>query len=139
MANEAVVLSQLTIQKNSLQYASRPPSFRVDVTGQFGPTPGALAVPVTGLNVDLSELTTPGLCRITNLETSGGNYVMVGKYDGASFHPLMEVGPGESYVIKLYRYLSAEWVGTGTPADVNTLRLMADTDTVNVLVEAFEK
>lgn len=139
MSNEATVSSGLVINKNSLQYQSRPASHRVDVTGTKGPTPGALAVAVTGVNVDLSQLTTPGLCRITNLESSGGNYVMVGKYDGTSFHPLMEVGPGESYVIKLYRYLSAEWVGTGTPADVNTMRLMADTAAVNVLVEAFEK
>jgi hypothetical protein len=137
VANEATVTAGLQIAKGNLSYVSRPNQFRADVDGIGGPTPGQINVPVTGIDVDLSVLSTPGLCRIINLDST--NYVFGGIYDGASFFPLFEVLPGECYVFRLYRHLGDEFVGTGTPADVNTLRIMADTAECKVSVEAFEK
>lgn len=144
MADEARITSSLGIRKasgdGSLQYQSLPQSFTADVTGNMGPTPGALTVPTTGVTVDLSELTYPGLCRVMNLEDADATtYVVMGTHDGTSFHPLMELLPGESYVFRLYRYLGAEFVGTGTNTDANTLRLMSVGGVSNVVVEAFER
>ena len=47
------------------------------VTGRKGPTPGAIAVTPLGVNVDLSQLTVPGLCVIKNLAAAGtSDYVL---------------------------------------------------------------
>lgn len=141
MANEWVVTAGLSLQvadgSGNRQYRSAPSQFLSDLEDMRGPTPGHLLVAVTGTDVSLTQLATPGFCRIQNLDTT--NYVTVGIYDGASYFPLMEVGPEEFYVVKLYRFLGSEFVGTGTPADVNTLRLMANTAACKVLVEAFNR
>ena len=136
MANEATVRSSLQIKVGNLTYQSQPTAFLADVSSANGPTPGVVAATTTGVNVSLSALTTPGLCRVMNLDST--NYVILGVYDGASFFPLMELLPGESYVFRLYRNFGDEFVGTGTPSDVNTLRVMGVGGTCNVLVEAFE-
>lgn len=137
MANEITVNCGLNIKNGSLDYAARPNSFRADMSTIGGPTPGTIAVPVTGVQIDLSGLSTPGICRIQNLDTT--NYVTVGIYDGVSYFPLMELLAGESFIIRLYRHLGDEFVGTGTPSDVNQLYAMADTAECKLLVEAFEK
>lgn len=137
MANEATVGSSLQIKVGSLDYQARPTAFKADVSTGRGPTPGVLLVATTGTNVSFAQLSYPGLCRIQNLDST--NYVILGIYDGASFHPLLELLPGETYVVRLYRYLGSEFVGTGTNADVNNLRLMAIGAACRVLVEAFEK
>lgn len=138
MANEANIRTSLQIRKGNVVYQSQPTGFAADITGTAkGPTPGAISVAVTGTNVDLSQLTTPGLCRIQNLDET--NYITVGIYDGVSFFPLMELLPDESFVIRLFRFIGDEYVGTGTPADVNYLRIKADTAACVALVEAFEK
>lgn len=143
MANEATVNSLLQITKGNLQYASRPTAFRVDVENVGGPTPGAILVTPTGVDVDLSVLISPGLCRIANYDTT--NYLEYGIWDPDNdrFFPLGEVGPGETYVIKLSRNLSSEFgtgVGTGTVGEaVNSLRLRSYNDDVIALVEAFDR
>lgn len=148
MSSEATVRVSLTIIKTSaegsiplLDYSSRPAAFNVDVTGTKGPTPGAFSVDTLGVDCDLSELTTPGLCRIMNQDET--NYVEFGIFDPQTnvFYPLGEVGPGESYVLKLSRNILEEYsgTGTGTTGPTNTLRFKANTAEVNVLVEAFEK
>lgn len=141
MANEATVTASLQINKGNLQYHSRPTTWRADVTGSKGPTPGAVTVPVTGVAIDFSELTTPGLCRVANTEGTGGNYVTYGIHDGSLFHPLGELLPGESFPLRLSRDLGEEHsdVGTGTTGTVNQLYFKANGGPVNVLVEAFEK
>lgn len=142
MASEATIRTSLQIRKGNLTYQSQPTAFIADVAGTKGPVPGAISVSVPGIDVDLSELTTPGLCRIQNLDST--NYVTYGKYDTDSnrFHPLGEILPGETYVLRLSRYLNDEFIGTGTgtPAGSNSrLHLKADTASCNVLIEAFEK
>lgn len=133
MANEALINSSMFIKKGNLEYQSRPTSFKATVTGTNGPVPGAQTVPTTGLNISFTGLTTPGLCRIRNLDSA--NYVTYGIYDGAFFLPLGEVLAGEAYVIRLSRILGSESPGTGTG---NSLRLVADTAACKVQVEAFE-
>jgi len=133
MSNEARVNTQLQITKGNLQYRSSPTAFLGDVTGAVGPTPGAIEVPITGVDVDFSVLTTPGYCRIYNFDDT--NFIIWGAHDGTDFYPLGEVRPGESYVLRLYRYLGGLGTGTGTTVK---LHLMADTATCYVAVEAFE-
>ena len=145
MAGEARVHSTLTIRKQSgsvvvMDYRHAGGVFTADVDGTFGPTPGAFQVSTSGTDVDLSKLTTPGLCRITNLDST--NYVSFGTYDPDTdvYAPVGEVLPGESYVIRLSRFLARELTGTGTlPGSNASLRFVAQNSPVNVLVEAFEK
>lgn len=142
MANEAEIRSSLQIAKDNLEYRGQPTVFNANVTGTKGPTPGAITVSTAGTDVDLSGLTTPGLCRIQNLEADSGNFVAYGIWDpeGGKFYPLGELLPGESYVLRLSRVIEEEY-GTGggtTGASTNRLRFKADTAALVVLVEAFE-
>jgi hypothetical protein len=139
MANEATIISQLQVVKGNRQYTSLPNTFRATVTGSGGPTPGDVEIAVEGTDIDFSAITTPGLCRMLNTDST--NFVTYGIWDGVSFYPLGEILPGETYVLRLSRNLGEEYgVGTGTSgAAINTLRFKADTDPVRVTVEAFEK
>lgn len=139
MANEIRVTCSLQIKKGNINYQSRPTAFTADMQGDVGPAVGTILVPLAGVNVDLSQLGTPGLCRIQNLDTT--NYVVIGIYDGSIFFPMLELLPGESYPLRLYREIGTEFTGTGTgtPADVNNLRIKAFGGPCLVLVEAFEK
>jgi hypothetical protein len=140
MANEATVQSSMRIAKGEIDYSSRPTSFQADVSGAKGPVPGAFSAAITGTNLDLSQLTTPALCRIQNLDST--NFVEFGAYDPDTekFYPIGELLPGESYVLRISRNLGWEYgTGTGTTgAENNVIRFKADTAAVNVLVEAFE-
>ena len=139
MADEAQIRSSLQITKGKLEYRSNPTAFTADVSVADGPTPGTIAVSTAGVDVDLSQLSTPGFCRVMNLDST--NFVSLGIWDGATFYPLLELLPGESFVMRIARDLGEEYgVGTGTTgAAVNTMRLKANTDSCNVTVEAFEK
>lgn len=147
MANEARVTSNLSIlklrssdNKVLLQYNGQPSAFQADVSGTKGPTPGAITVALAGTDVDLSELTQPGLCRISNQDDT--NFVEYGIREPGTntFYPLGELLPGESYVLRLSRNIQEEYqgTGTGTSTATNFLHFKANTAPVNVLVEAFE-
>lgn len=140
MANEATLQISLQIKKNSLEYQCRPTSYKADVSGQKGPVPGAFTVTTYGTDLDLAELTTPGLCRIQNLDET--NYVEWGIYDPVTdaFYPLGEILATESYVIRFSRNVQEQYEGTGTGTTTPTkrVRFKANTANVNVLVEAFE-
>lgn len=148
MADEATVNATLTIQKQNddgtrilIDYDSRPASFTADVDGTKGPSPGSITVSTDGTDVDFSELTEPGLCRLMNQDDT--NFVEYGIREPATgtFYPLGEMLPGETYIIRLSRNLHEEYVGTGTgtSAPTNFFHIKADTAACNVLVEAFEK
>lgn len=145
MANEAQVRSQLTIQKRSgslslIDYRSGPATFVATVSGTKGPVPGAFRATEDGTDVDLSELDSPGLCRVMNLDAD--NPVTLGRWDNDAerFYPVMKLLPGESFVIRLADDVADEYsgTGTGTTAASTTLRVKAHNAACNVLVEAFE-
>lgn len=146
MANEANLTCSLSIQKQDgsgrllIDYNGRPSNFRADVTGTKGPCVGAIRVPTAGVDVNFSELTTPGLCRLHNQDAT--NFVEYGIREPATgfFYPLGEILPGESYILRLSRNLQEEYTntGTGTSAPTNFFHLKANTAACNVLVEAFE-
>ena len=140
MSNEAQIRSSLSIVSDNLTYRSQPTAYNADVAGSKGPVPGAIAVSTVGTDVDFSELTTPALCKIQNLDDT--NFVEYGIWDpeGSTFYPLGELLPGEFSVLRLSRNLQQEFgTGTGTTgADTNRLRFRADTATLQVSVEAFE-
>jgi hypothetical protein len=147
MSGEAQLQVSLQINKNDadgvVQYRSYPTQFTADVDGAMGPTPGAFLASIYGTDVDLSELTTPGLCRISNQDPA--NYVTFGTCDPETdkFYPLGEILPGEFYLLRLSRWLGQEYAGSGTGtgtsgAKTNTLRFVAHTAACVVLVEAFE-
>lgn len=141
MADEASVTWSLTVRKNNLSERDNG-SFRVDVTGQLGPLPGAMSVPLTGRIVDFSGfITEPGLCVIKNIgETYAFN---VGIYDPQTnvFYPLSEVGPGESYPLKLSRDLLEQYndTGTGTTGPENKLMIKGIGGEAQGYVGAFER
>ena len=148
MSNEARVTCSLNIVKRVdeitvLEHVTRPSAFLADVDGTKGPVPGAVTIPVGGKRIDLSELTTPGLYRIMNLDST--NYVEYGIRDPDTnrFYPWGELLPGETYVGRFSRNLQEEYTGTGTgttsASPGNHVFLKANTAPVNVLIEAFEK
>lgn len=143
MADEARISSGIAIRIVSsgttlLDYQSRPATFVADVSTPFGPTPGAMLVGTDGTDVDLSELTAPGLCWIHNMDPN--NYVTVGIRDPERtlFYPLIELLPGESYPLRLSRIFGEEYTSTGTTAATNKLHIMANTAPCTVRVDAFE-
>jgi len=141
MANEATIRQWMTVLVGDNQWSSpRPSSFQTDVASFKGPVPGVFTVTIAGIDVDLSELTIPGLCQITNLDST--NYVNVGIWDPETgvFYPLAEVRAGETWCLRLSRNLFGEYgTGPGTSgANTNTLRIKADTASCSVVVEAFE-
>ena len=161
MSNEITVTTSLYIRKTNstgqrslIEYRSGPSSFRADLDTDApkGPVPGALAVPTTGIDVDLSQLTTPGMCWLHHMGLAAGTDLTM-TYDQypveygikepatGFFYPLGELLPGESYVIRLSRNLEEEYTdtGTGTSTPTNTLHLKATGGTCVVRVDAFER
>jgi hypothetical protein len=142
MANEINVRASLQIKKGNLDFQSKPTVFKSDMTGLDGPTPGTITCAVApGTDVDLSELTTPGMCWMMNLDAT--NYVTVGIRDPESnlFYPFLELLPGEFTVFRLARNVEEEYAtGTGTVgANTNRIRIVANNAACNVAVFAFEK
>lgn len=145
MADEARVSCQLSIQKRSgtlliLDYSSRGGTFQADVVGELGPTPGAFRVPVDGVDIDLTDLTTPGLCFMRNLDDTNTVELGVFNTDQNEFYPLLAFLPCEGYVVRLNPNINREYAstGTGTTSEVNTFRLKAENAPCNFLVEAFD-
>lgn len=138
MASEVSIRSSLQIVSGNFRYQSQPTAFIGSVSVARGPTPGLVSISTTGESVSLSELITPGYCRIQNLDAT--NYVEWGILVSATFYPLGEILAGESYVFRFSRNLGeAETVpGTGTTGPVNTLYLRSNTASCDVVVEAFE-
>jgi hypothetical protein len=151
MADEARVSAVLQILKRAgnnvvvIDYQSRPGAFVADVDGTGGPSPGLVLVSPYGTNIDLSQLITPGFFRVYNQSSLWAVEYGVWDPENLLFHPLLEVGPGESYVGKFSRFLAEEFgtgTGTGTlEVETNKLRfraLSSDGSSVPVVIEAFE-
>ena len=121
MANEINLNFTLTIIKGNLEYRQTK-SWQADMAGKKGPVVGALTIPVAGTDIDLSELTTPSIAMLTNLDST--NFVEYGINSGG-FLALGEILPGESYPIRFSRNLGV-------------LHFKADTADVDTVIEIFE-
>lgn len=137
MANEAQVRGSVSIRKGNKVYVSPPNSFNATVSGYGGPSPGVILCSTSGTDVDLSEITTPGLTFIKNQDST--NYVDVGVWnpDQSEFYPLLRLLAGEGYPVRLSPQVNQEVSGTGsgTTGQSNTLRIKANTAACLVLVE----
>ena len=132
MANEITVTAGLRVNKGNLDYQSRPQVFTADLNTAEGPFVGALEISTSGTIIDLSEMSQPGVGRITNLDDT--NRVEFGIWDGTSvFYPWGEWLPGETWPFRLSRYLQ----GPGT-AGTWDLRGLAYGANVVALIEIFE-
>lgn len=160
MANEATVLNSLLIRGPTVQQVqTNPRSFNADVSKDGGPCPGEILASKLGTDVVLSQLTSPGLCWIMNLgvdalgnnlagtpgsQFTWANYVEVGLYDHTlnQFYPLMEILPGEFYLVRLSRFINQR-IGTGSGTsgggDVVNLRVKAIGAASKVIVQAYER
>lgn len=146
MADEITMNLSLNVRKGKLDYQSKPTAVRVNMDGASrGPTPAYITVNQYGSDVDLSQLDTPGICRIMNLSEDDDVWIEYGVWDPETgvFYPFGEALSGEFYILRLSRFLGSEQLGTGTgtggPA-TNTLRIKCyGAETCEVLVEAFEK
>lgn len=145
MANEAQVRAGLNVRIVSGSVVRtnyrNDATYQADVSAVGGPTPGSFLVDAYGVDVDFSQLTTPGLAWLHNQDAV--NYVEFGIYDPAddSFDPLGEILPGESFPFRFSRNLgeSYEGTGTGTSAATKRVRFRANGGSCWVLVDAFEK
>lgn len=147
MANEGRLTSQLTIQKRDsttgrylVNYRHGGGSFTFDFGGSGGPFVGSFLVSVSGTDVNLSQVTTPGMARFVNQDPT--NYVVWGPYDPDTdaFYPVGELLAGEEYCLRLHRFLNQERTGTGTLPGYNaSLRFMANTASCWVTVDVFDK
>lgn len=145
MPNEVTVRSSIQITSTELNWRSPfTEQFRADMTGRRAPSPGGLVVTPAGVDVDLSEISSPSLYEIANLDDpTTGNLITMGIWDGTEFYPLLEVLPGESYTGRLSRYLTTSigaGSGTGTyDTGTYTLRLKSDYENVNAYIGIFER
>jgi hypothetical protein len=143
MSDEARIRVSLEITNGNLNHRSYPTDYNADVSGQKGPTPGAIGVTIYGTVVDFSELTTPGFCRLSN--QSDTETVDYGMYDPETdkFYPLGEIPPGEFYLVRFSSLMGGEYpgagTGTGTSGPItNNFMIRSRTESCDVLVEAFE-
>ena len=155
MSDEIQVRASLQIRAGQLIFQSNPTGFNADMATAVpnGPTPGSLSVPLAGINVDLSQLTTPGMCFLYNVGTGdtdtddlGNSFVEYGMFDPTTavheFIPLGEILPGEGYVLRLSRFLGHEMgttAGTGTTGQNSVLRLKAVGAVQHCQVFVFER
>jgi hypothetical protein len=125
-----------------LHWQNFPQQFQPTITGEKGPTPGAIAVSPYGTEVVLTQLTTPGWCVITNLDST--NYVEFGILDPETikFYPLGACYPGEPAAFRMSPHFSGEYgSGAGTSASgplTNKFWMRANAAYCNVKVEVFE-
>ena len=140
MADEATVRISLSVKTTNLDHRSYPTAFVTDVGGEKGPTPGAITVTIAGTDIDLSEITIPGLCWMQNIDAT--NYINIGIWDPeiGVFYPMIELRPGEYWLFRLSRDLFGEYgTGEGTSGpNTNRLRAKADVASGTLVVKAFE-
>lgn len=138
MSLTARVVANLNIlnANGQLIYQSQPTSLTITPALDLGPTPGMISCSTAGTDINLSQLTTAGVCRIFNKDPT--NFVTVGMWDGTHFHPLMEIRAGEFWIFRLSRELGNEYgTGTSVTSAADTLRIKADTAACEVVVDAF--
>lgn len=147
MAREITVRSSLSIRVPAVafDYRSAPTQFVADLVTATpkGPTPGAITVGTSHTVIDLSQLTTPGMAWLQNQDDE--NFVEVGVYLSwlSLFIPVLELLPGETYPVRLARFLGEDLdptTGTGTAdSHVPQLAMKAVGGACIVRVDVFER
>ncbi len=147
MAGEIRVTSGLQVLKRNtagtltlIDYQGRPQSFTADLAGESGPYGGVVAADDDdGVDVDLSGVASPGMCRFMNQDDTLSVRLGVWVPATGKFVPLFMLLPGETYVMRLDPEVGQVITGTGTveAGDLATLRLIGVGGTVTVLVEVF--
>lgn len=123
MANEIRVTAALEIANGTFSLPRiGAAQLTFDQAGAGGGVPGQVTATTAGVDVDLSALGTEGWLWMKNLDDE--NFVEWGAYDGAAFHPIGRMEPGEPAVFRL------------SPG--KTLHLKADTASCLVQVLANE-
>lgn len=138
MSNEIQVRASLQIKNGNQQVQTQPTAFYANQSRVGGPDPGGITVPTTGTDVSFAALTQPGMCRISNLDAV--STLIVGIKFGSFFYPLMDVLPGEFYVLRLSQFLGKEVFGTGTgvASSSATLHALATPASLRANFEAYE-
>lgn len=111
MANELRMTISVNVKKGNVN-ENISETFVASLTNAEGPTPGYVVVPQLGVDVDLSELTTPGVCVIKNVHATYS--LMVGISDGVEFYPMFNLAPGESCGGPLSQFIGTSLDATGT-------------------------
>ncbi len=141
MASEARLQINLNIRQGNLNYQSNPTAFTADVSTAKAPTPGRVLAAVLGTDVDLSQITLPGLIWLMNLDAT--NYVEWGIWDESTnvFYTMGELLPGEFFTFRLSRHMLVSYQGSSTVAGADwvKLRLKANTAACECWVDIFEK
>lgn len=139
----ARVSTSLQINQGNLNYQSQPGAFVPTITfanGPNGPTPGTVTISVNGTDITFSQLTAMGgLCRLMNLDPT--STICVGARDKTSneFYPVMDLKPGENFIIRLSADLGKEELGTGTFSGSNSVfHCKAVGANANMQVDAFD-
>lgn len=151
MANEISYSYALSLYKAGASGA--PPlinyrqtrTYQDTLNGSRGPTPGAVMVTKDGVIVSTAELAAQGgWCEFINKD--GSNFVTLGIWIASlsRFDPIADIPPGLGFAMKLSRYLTQSFAGTGTaPGPAASLRLKAAPGTPSpgceVIVNAFDQ
>ena len=134
--SQITIRSNVSVLKGALSYISNQ-QFRATMAGEKGPSPGSFVATAAGVDVDLTNLTNPGIAVLKNIDDEFG--AVYGVLDGSDFFPLGDLLPGEQYVIRLSQFLGqtlGSGTGTGGPAVAFHIRGIGGD--ANVSVEAFE-
>lgn len=141
MANEITVTNQVRINNGNLQEFGQPASFRMNMDSVQGPTPGFVTVPTTGVDLDLSALSSFGVCRIRNLDETNDIIYGIKEPSSGFFYPIGKVRPGHHWWIDLADELLQEFTntGTGTSAATNKFHIRAKNAACKAIVDAYGK
>lgn len=142
MSNEISVNGSVVLRKGSLN-DNIPFTNLVDMDTDDpkGPVPGAISITTVGVEIDVSQLTTPGVGVWFNLDDE--NYFEWGikEPENNRFYMIGEVGPGEAWPFQFSRNLLEDYggTGTGTTPPTNKLWARANGATVYGGLKAYEK
>lgn len=147
MSNEARMPGGVQIRKTSgtvvlLDHRPAFNPYNVDVSAVNGPSPGAVTVTTSGTDIDLSQITEPGLCEIVN--RSSDQLVTFGLWDSQnhSFYSFGELNPGEGIAFRFSQDFGErdDGAGTGTTTSSTvTLRFYSTDANAVVYIGAFAR
>lgn len=99
MADEITLNARLRCTNGSLKIDVNPGQLSIDQSTLGGGGPGTVEIGTSEEDISFGDISTLGLCHITNLDTT--NYVQLGPKSAGSMVAGMRLNPGESYVLRL--------------------------------------